>query len=129
MTAQIPLLAASGLRKSFGGFTAVDVEHLEVSRGGVTALIGPNGAGKTTLFDLLSGFISADAGTLTFDGRAVQGMPAHKRARIGLVRTFQLTRLFNDLDAVDNLLVGTLPAARLGLAASVLRPFRSRRHL
>jgi branched-chain amino acid transport system ATP-binding protein len=129
MNAQSPLLTASGLRKTFGGFTAVDVDTFAVDRGGVTALIGPNGAGKTTLFDLLSGFVSVDSGTVTFDGRAVQSMPAHKRARIGLVRTFQLTRLFNDLDAVDNLLVGTLPAARSGLAASALRPFQSRRHL
>ncbi|WOF22560.1 ABC transporter ATP-binding protein [Microbacterium betulae] len=129
MSTRSPILAARGLRKTFGGFTAVDVESFEVPRGEVTALIGPNGAGKTTLFDLVSGFVSGDTGTIEFDGRAVQALPAHKRARLGLVRTFQLTRLFNDLDAVDNLLVGTLPAGRIGLAASTLRPFRSRRDL
>lgn len=123
------LISTRGLRKTFGGFTAVDVAELSVPRGCLTALIGPNGAGKTTLFDLLSGFVAADEGDITFEGSRVEGVAAQKRARMGLVRTFQLTRLFNDLTAVENLLVGTLPVARQGLGTSVLTPWRSRRQL
>ena len=87
-----PILVVQGVERSFGGLQAVDVAHLEVARGAITALIGPNGAGKTTLFNLLTGFDRPDAGTWLFDGQPLQGRRAHQIARPGMVRTFQLTK-------------------------------------
>jgi neutral amino acid transport system ATP-binding protein len=101
-----PVLVAEGVRRQFGGITAVDVEHLEVGRGTMTALIGPNGAGKTTLFNLLTGFDRPDAGRWRFDGREVHRLPAHKVARAGMVRTFQLTKALARLSVLDNVLLG-----------------------
>src|SRR4051794_40908103 len=87
-----PILVVDGVRRSFGGLTAVDVEHVEIQRGLITALIGPNGAGKTTFFNLLTGFDEPDQGNWTFDGVSMAHMPAFKVARRGMVRTFQLTK-------------------------------------
>src|SRR3954469_22014725 len=92
-----PLLVADGVRRRFGGLLAVDVEHLEIQRGAITALIGPNGAGKTTLFNVLCGFDRADGGTWSFAGRPIHGMPSYKLARMGMVRTFQLTKVLSKL--------------------------------
>jgi neutral amino acid transport system ATP-binding protein len=100
-----PILVADGVRRSFGGVMAVDVEHLEVQRGSITALIGPNGAGKTTLFNLLTGFDHADRGTWTFDGSPLQGVAAHTVARRGMVRTFQLTKVLPGMSVRENLLL------------------------
>nr|WP_165137801.1 ABC transporter ATP-binding protein [Microbacterium amylolyticum] len=101
-----PIITADGITRSFGGVTAVDVEHLEIPRGAVTALIGPNGAGKTTLFNLLTGFDRPDAGSWTFEGRSLSGVPAHAVARRGLVRTFQLTKALGLLSVMDNMKLG-----------------------
>ena len=98
-----PILVADGVRRSFGGLHAVDVEHLEVQRGAITSLIGPNGAGKTTLFNLLTGFDRANAGSWAFDGVALSGVPAHRVPRRGLVRTFQLTKSLMRLTVMENL--------------------------
>src|SRR5688500_3839490 len=87
-----PILRVHHVRRAFGGLTAVDVERVQVQRGLITALIGPNGAGKTTFFNLLTGFDKPDQGAWTFDGEELGGMPAHKVARRGMVRTFQLTK-------------------------------------
>ncbi|HHY49932.1 MAG TPA: ATP-binding cassette domain-containing protein, partial [Alphaproteobacteria bacterium] len=80
-----PIIVIDGVRRTFGGLTAVDVEHLEIPRGAITALIGPNGAGKTTLFNLLTGFDKPDAGTWVFDGTSLSGVPAFKVSRMGQV--------------------------------------------
>ena len=101
-----PIIVADGVTRAFGGITAVDVEHLEVPRGAITALIGPNGAGKTTLFNLLTGFDKPNAGTWSFDGRSLSNVPAHKVARLGLVRTFQLTKALGLLTVMDNMKLG-----------------------
>ncbi|WP_233515314.1 ABC transporter ATP-binding protein [Marinitenerispora sediminis] len=100
-----PILKAHGVRRSFGGLTAVDVEHLEVQRGTITALIGPNGAGKSTLFNLLTGFDRVDAGEWSFEGRRLNGLGGHRVARSGMVRTFQLTKALTRLTVLDNMLL------------------------
>ncbi|OAH13466.1 ABC transporter ATP-binding protein [Streptomyces jeddahensis] len=98
-----PLLVMDQVTRSFGGITAVRVGHLEVQRGTITALIGPNGAGKTTLFNVVSGFDRAAGGRWWFDGHPLTGRPAHRVARRGLVRTFQLTRTLARLTVLENL--------------------------
>ncbi|HYI60297.1 MAG TPA: ABC transporter ATP-binding protein [Acidimicrobiales bacterium] len=97
-----PILVADGVQRRFGGLVAVDVEHLEVQRGTITALIGPNGAGKTTFFNLLTGFDRGGEGRCTFDGRDVTRTPPHRRAQQGMVRTFQLTKALARLTVLDN---------------------------
>src|SRR6476620_8610128 len=85
-------VVVDGVTRTFGGLTAVSVDHLEVQRGGITGLIGPNGAGKTTLFNLLTGFDQPDTGTWSFDGRDMSKTAPYQVARMGVVRTFQLTK-------------------------------------
>ena len=101
-----PIIVVDGVRRTFGGLTAVNVDHLEIPRGAITALIGPNGAGKTTLFNLLTGFDRPDAGSWTFDGKSISGMPAFKVARLGQVRTFQLTKALGLLTVLENMKLG-----------------------
>jgi neutral amino acid transport system ATP-binding protein len=101
-----PVIVADGIRRTFGGLTAVDVDHLEIPRGAITALIGPNGAGKTTLFNLLTGFDKPDQGTWTFGGTAISGVPAYKVSRLGQVRTFQLTKALGLLTVLENVKLG-----------------------
>jgi neutral amino acid transport system ATP-binding protein len=101
-----PILVADGVRRTFGGLTAVDVEHLEIPRNAITALIGPNGAGKTTLFNLLTGFDKPDQGEWTFQGNGISGVPAFKVSRLGQVRTFQLTKALGLLTVLDNMKLG-----------------------
>ena len=96
------ILSVTGVNRSFGGVTAVDVDHLDVARCSVVALIGPNGAGKTTFFNVLTGFERADGGTWRFDGTDLQGKQAYAIARAGMVRTFQTARVFPRLSVLDN---------------------------
>jgi branched-chain amino acid transport system ATP-binding protein len=101
-----PIVTMDGVSRHFGGLTAVDVEHLEIPRGAITALIGPNGAGKTTLFNLLTGFDKPDTGTWSFEGKALAGIPAFKVAQMGQVRTFQLTKALSLLTVLENMKLG-----------------------
>ncbi|WP_262380335.1 ABC transporter ATP-binding protein [Nonomuraea sp. PA05] len=101
-----PILVADNVVRRFGGLTAVEVNHVEVQRGSITALIGPNGAGKTTFFNQLTGFDTADSGAWTFNGRTMNGVPAHKVARAGMVRTFQLTKALSRLTVMENMRLG-----------------------
>ncbi|MEV8369877.1 ABC transporter ATP-binding protein [Microbacterium lacus] len=101
-----PILVIDNVTRRFGGLTAVNVEHLEVPRGAITALIGPNGAGKTTLFNLLCGFDKPNSGTWAFDGTTLSGIPAFKVARMGQVRTFQLTKALSLLTVLENMKLG-----------------------
>ena len=109
------ILTIRGVRRAFGGIVAVDVERLDIRRGAITAIIGPNGAGKTTLFNLLTGFDRADAGAWALEGRALEGLPPHRIARLGMVRTFQLTRSLERLTVLENMAVAarTQPGERL----------------
>lgn len=100
------ILEASGLSKQFGGFTAVRGLDLTVHRGTVHALIGPNGAGKTTFFNLLTGFDTPDSGNWTFNGTPLAGVAPHKVARLGMVRTFQLTKALSRMTVLDNMRLG-----------------------
>jgi branched-chain amino acid transport system ATP-binding protein len=101
-----PILIADGVKRTFGGLTAVDVDHVEIPRGAITALIGPNGAGKTTFFNLLTGFDKPDTGTWSFEGRSLAHVPAYRVARMGLIRTFQLTKSLALLSVMENMKLG-----------------------
>ena len=100
-----PVLTIDGMRRAFGGLLAVDIHHLEIQRNTITSIIGPNGAGKTTLFNLLTGFESPDQGNFALDGDVLVGVPAHRVAQRGMVRTFQLTKVLPRLTVLDNMLV------------------------
>lgn len=101
-----PILRVIGMKRHFGGINAVDVDHLEVQRGSITALIGPNGAGKTTLFNVLTGFDTPDAGEWQFDGKEMTHASAHSMAAKGMVRTFQLTKSLTKLSVIENMKLG-----------------------
>jgi branched-chain amino acid transport system ATP-binding protein len=101
-----PIITIDNVSRKFGGLVAVDVEHLEIPRGAITALIGPNGAGKTTLFNLLTGFDKPDTGTWNFEGKSLAGIPAFKVAQMGQVRTFQLTKALSLLTVLQNMKLG-----------------------
>ena len=102
-----PIVVVDGVRRTFGGLTAVDVDHVEIQRGVITALIGPNGAGKTTFFNLLTGFDQPDQGDWSFNGTSLKGVGAFKVARMGMVRTFQLTKVLSKLSVLENMRLGS----------------------
>jgi branched-chain amino acid transport system ATP-binding protein len=97
------ILVVDDVARTFGGLSAVRVDHLEVERNTITALIGPNGAGKTTLFNVLTGFDRPQRGEWTFDGAAINGRRAHRVAHAGMVRTFQLTKALGKMSVLDNM--------------------------
>jgi neutral amino acid transport system ATP-binding protein len=101
-----PILVADNVVRRFGGLTAVDVDHVEIQRGAITALIGPNGAGKTTFFNLLTGFDMPDTGSWLFNGKDLAGIPAYKVARMGMIRTFQLTKALSRMTVLENMRLG-----------------------
>ncbi len=113
------ILSVEGLVREFGGVRAVDGATFTVGRGSITGLIGPNGAGKSTTLGMMSGFIKPTAGLVRFDGADVTGSPAYRRARLGLVRTFQLSREFGSLTALENLVVAA-PRARSETALGIV---------
>jgi branched-chain amino acid transport system ATP-binding protein len=112
-------LSAQGLRMAFGGLTVTNDVSISLPAGARTALIGPNGAGKTTLVNLLSGAIQPKSGTVMLDGTPVTALPQDARVRAGLVRTFQISRLFKELTVQDN--VRTAVLHRRGLARRVFQ--------
>ncbi len=124
---EAPALALSDLSKAFGGLKAVDGVALSVEPGERRALIGPNGAGKTTLFNLISGELPPSEGRIALFGRDVTTLPPHRRAALGLARTYQITNLFPSLTVLENLLLAVQGLERTKLA--FLRPVASYRHL
>ncbi|TRZ82869.1 MAG: ABC transporter ATP-binding protein [Actinobacteria bacterium] len=102
------ILTADGVRRHFGGIVAVDVNHIEIQRGSITALIGQNGAGKTPFFNLLSGFDKPDLGEWRFDGHNMSRVAPHKTASMGMVRTFQLTKSLTKMSVIENMKLGAM---------------------
>ncbi len=117
-----PILVGDQIKRSFGGLTAVDVGHIEVQRGAITALIGPNGAGKTTLFNLLTGFDKPDSGSWSFNDQSLSGVPAFKVARRGMVRTFQLTKVLAKLTVIENMRLGATGQRGEKFLSALFRP-------
>lgn len=100
------ILRVEGLQKRFGGIVVSDNIHLTIAAGEILGLIGPNGAGKTSLFNLISGVIRPDAGSIFLNGRKIDGTPLFRRARLGIARTWQNMLLFRSMSVLDNLLIG-----------------------
>jgi neutral amino acid transport system ATP-binding protein len=120
------LLEVDGLKVRFGGVQAVDGATFSVQRASVTALIGPNGAGKTTAFNLLTGFIKADAGFVRFADHDISGARSDLIARLGMVRTFQLTRVLAKMTVLENVMLGAPDQPGAKLSNALFRPRRWR---
>ncbi|NNF54844.1 MAG: ABC transporter ATP-binding protein [Acidimicrobiales bacterium] len=116
------ILTATGITRRFGGLVAVDVNHLEVQRGLITALIGPNGAGKTTFFNLITGFDAPDEGSWTFEGKPMGALAPHKVARQGMVRTFQLTKALSKITVIENMKLGAPSQSGENFFKALLHP-------
>jgi branched-chain amino acid transport system ATP-binding protein len=121
------LLVVTRLRKEFGGLVATNDVDFTIPRGSVVSLIGPNGAGKTTFFNMLTGVYKPTAGTIMFDGTDVTGKPPHAITKLGIGRTFQNIRLFPQMTALENTMVGMHARLKGGIVGSVLRTPRVRR--
>ena len=117
-----PLLEIEELTKRFGGVAAADGINLAVTAGELVSVIGPNGSGKTTLFNLITGLVARDRGTIRFEGSEISGLPSHEIVRRGVARTFQNIRLFNNLSVLENLLVGEHARLKAGALGAILRP-------
>ena len=115
------LLSLEGVTRRYGGLVAVDTVDLDVAEGGVTAVIGPNGAGKTTLFNLVSGFQKPNAGRIVFAGDDITMRLPEQIAASGLVRTFQLVQLFQNLSVLENIQVGCHLHTRGGIFSALMR--------
>jgi branched-chain amino acid transport system ATP-binding protein len=120
----VTILSVQGLSKRFGGLQAVSDVSFDVAEGTVKALIGPNGAGKTTLFNLVSGLMQPDSGSVVFSGLPVQGLKPHQIAVRGMARTFQHIRLFPKMTVLENIMVGRHVHSKAGFVAGMLNlPF------
>jgi branched-chain amino acid transport system ATP-binding protein len=121
------LLVATQVRKEFGGLLASDDIDFTIPRGAIVALIGPNGAGKTTFFNQLTGVYKPTSGSIVFDGTEVVDMPPHAITALGIGRTFQNIRLFAQMSALENVLVGMHCRLRSGILGAILRTGRVKR--
>jgi len=119
------LLSAQGVSKRFGGVQALNQVSFSIARGQIYGLIGPNGAGKTTLFNVLTGIYPTDAGAFIFNGGALAGLKAHQVAAAGIGRTFQNIRLFVNLSALENVMIGRHARTRVGVVGAILRNKRT----
>jgi branched-chain amino acid transport system permease protein len=117
-----PLLEIEGLTKRFGGVSAADGIAFTVRAGELVSVIGPNGSGKTTLFNLVTGLIRKDAGSIRLEGQEIGGLPSHEIVALGVARTFQNIRLFNNLSVLENMLVGEHARLRAGVVGAIARP-------
>jgi branched-chain amino acid transport system ATP-binding protein len=121
------ILEARGVRKEFGGLVAVSELDFAIPTGSIVSLIGPNGAGKTTFFNMLTGVYTPTGGTIVFDGVNVTGKPPHTITKLGIGRTFQNIRLFPQMTALENVLVGMHARLRGGILGSIFGTPRVRR--
>ena len=121
-----PLLQASAISKHFGGLAALSEVSLGVRRGEIFGLIGPNGAGKTTLFNVLTGLYQPDGGDFAFNGTRLNGLKPHRVAERGIARTFQNIRLFANMTALENVMVGRHVRTHAGVIGAILRASRTR---
>lgn len=124
-----PLLQVRDLTIRFGGLVAVSEVSFDLARNQVLCIIGPNGAGKSTLFNLISGIYRPTAGRIFLEGRDVTGMAPHHLADAGIARTFQSSRLFNDLTLLDNVVIGMHSRTKSGVLDALFRPRRARAEL
>jgi branched-chain amino acid transport system ATP-binding protein len=115
------LLQAARITKRFGGVQALSEVSFSIGRGEIFGLIGPNGAGKTTLFNVLTGIYAPDGGSFVFDGRELTGLSAHRVAVAGIARTFQNIRLFANLSALENVMIGRHARTEAGVIGAILR--------
>jgi branched-chain amino acid transport system ATP-binding protein len=115
------MLRLTGLTKSFGGLMAVNAVSFDVGEGAVVGLLGPHGAGKTPVFNLITGPHRAARGTIHFEGRDITNWKTHRIVRLGIARTFQTIRLFQNLSVLENVLAGCPCRMRSGPAAAMLR--------
>ncbi len=113
------LMEVRGVSLRFGGITALDAVDLDVVEGSITAVIGPNGAGKSSLYNVISGMYRPAAGTVRFDGQDITRIPAHKRAGLGIARSFQNIALFRGLTVVDNIKLGAHARLNTGLLSAL----------
>ena len=120
-----PILKIQNVSRSFGGLKAVDVEHLEIQRGTITALIGPNGAGKTTLFNLVSAFDEPTTGQWQLEGVELRGKQPYQIARAGMVRTFQLTKSLAKMTCIENMMLAAPDQRGEGFLAALVGGWRS----
>jgi branched-chain amino acid transport system ATP-binding protein len=116
-----PILAVEGVIKRFGGLTALSEVGFEIQRGEIYGLIGPNGAGKTTLFNVITGLYRQDEGRMAFEGATLTNATPDKIARLGIARTFQNIRLFANLSALENVMIGRHVRTRAGVVGAILR--------
>jgi len=121
-----PVIRAKGVTKLFGGLTAVDKVDLVVQECSISSIIGPNGAGKTTLFNCVSGFYIPEEGEIQFFDQSIQGLPTHKICSLGIARTYQNIRLFKEMTAIENVLVGQHPRMNAAWVESILQNKRQR---
>ncbi|MCC6626563.1 MAG: ABC transporter ATP-binding protein [Chloroflexi bacterium] len=122
-----PLLQATGITKTFGGLVAVNKVDFAIPERGIVSLIGPNGAGKTTFFNILTGLYAPTAGTIAFDGRTITGLKPHEVTVAGIARTFQNIRLFANMTALENVVVGQHCRMKAGPVGALFRPPSVRR--
>ena len=115
------LLEAVGMRKEFGGLVAVSSVDFTIPEGAIVSLIGPNGAGKTTFFNMITGVYKPTLGNVVFDGHDITAKPPHAVTERGIGRTFQNIRLFQDMTALENVLVGMHCRLKSGIIGGVLR--------
>ncbi|MEV0466215.1 ABC transporter ATP-binding protein [Nocardia tengchongensis] len=122
-----PLLRTEGLTVKFGGLTALEDVTFDILRGEILGLIGPNGAGKTTCFNAITGVYKPSAGTVYFDGKPLTKSKRNEITRLGIARTFQNIRLFNEMTALENVVVGTDARHKTSIPGAVFRTPRHRR--
>ena len=118
------ILVAKKVTKRFGGLTAVSQFDIQVEERAIHSIIGPNGAGKTTFFNCVTGFYKHEEGTILFEGEPVDGMSTDRITRLGIARTYQNIRLFQNMTVIENVLVGQHPHLKTGLFGAILRTGR-----